>query len=380
MSLSDLFSTLFKSPRDAAASGKDPSARIESLDAQIRLASEEKNRILAVLESMAEGVVVLGAKKEILLINSVLAKTLGVSKEGAAGRYFWEIFRDPVINEMFEKALGERVSFRVEHSILLSERVFEVQISPVFAQNEFLGVIAVFHDITRLKELERMRTEFVANVSHELKTPLTSILGFIETLKEGAIEDRENRLHFLDIIEEHSRKLHKLIEDLLLLSREESMHEAPKAEKVDLVPLVGRLLQRFDRVIREKSIRVKTDIHPMPLYLRAEPLALEQALSNLIDNAVKYSETGGLLEIRAFPEKEAVVIEICDTGIGIPEGELGRIFERFYRVDKSRTRDSGGTGLGLSIVKHIAERHGGRVSAANRDPKGTIFKLYWPSA
>lgn len=379
MSVADLFSRFFKSnPDQKTSSSEELSRQIAERGDEVRLASEEKNRILAVFGSMTEGVVVLDAKKRILLVNTVLASVLGISGEGVSGRYYWEIFRDPVINEILEKALDERIGSKLEHSILLSERIFEVQISPVFAATEFLGAVAVFHDITRLKELERMRTEFVANVSHELKTPLTSILGFIETLKEGAIDDRENRLHFLEIIEDHSKKLNRLIDDLLRLSREESMKETPKAENTDLLPIVNRLVRGFGKVIDEKRIRIEIHIEPRPFFLWVEPLALEQAFSNLIENAIKYNETEGLLRIEARHDDESSMIRISDSGPGIPESELPRIFERFYRVDKSRTRDSGGTGLGLSIVKHIIERHGGTVTAVNINPKGTAFTVRLP--
>lgn len=345
---------------------------------RVRFAGEAKNRIVAILESMAEGVIVIDTDKKIVLINTVLADVLQLNKDQAVGRYFWEIFRDPEINEMIEKGLRERASLNREHSILLSDSIFEIQVSPVFGGRNFMGVVAVFHDVTRLKKLERMRSEFVANVSHELKTPLTSIMGFIETLKEGAMDDAQNRMHFLGIIEEHSRKLHDLIEDLLLLSKEESSGELIKKEKVELERVVERIFKLYGKAVKSKKINTRFEFSQTPFFVSADPPSLEQVLSNLVDNAIKYNKEGGEISVRASYEGRAAKIEISDTGIGIPEADIPRIFERFYRVDKSRSRESGGTGLGLSIAKHIVEKHGGFIQAKSAPPRGTTFTITLP--
>jgi len=239
-------------------------------------------------------------------------------------------------------------------------------------------VVAVFHDVTKMKELERTRSEFVANVSHELKTPLTSILGFVETLKEGAIEDREHRLKFLQIIEEHSKKLNSLIEDLLQISKLESAREELKKEAVDFEKMLAEILKIFEKPMETKKIKVCLEIYPKPFTILAESKLIEQAFSNLIDNAVKYNHPGGDIIIKAFYEDGFTVIQVTDTGVGIPEADRERIFERFYRVDRSRARDSGGTGLGLSIVKHTIERHGGRITVRSEDQKGVTFVISLP--
>jgi len=345
---------------------------------RVRFAGEAKNRIVAILESMAEGVIVIDTDKKSVLINSVLADALKLNKDRAVGRYFWEIFRDPEINEMIEKGLGERASLNREHSILLSDSIFEIQISPIFGGENFLGIVAVFHDVTRLKKLEKMRSEFVANVSHELKTPLTSIMGFIETLKEGAIDDAQNRMHFLGIIEEHSKKLHDLIEDLLLLSKEESSGELVKKEKVELEKAVERIFKLHDKAAKSKKINTRFEFSQAPFFVLVDPQSFEQVLSNLVDNAIKYNSEGGEINVRAIYEEGMAKIEISDTGIGIPQADIPRIFERFYRVDKSRSRESGGTGLGLSIAKHIIEKHGGFIQAAPASPRGTTFTITLP--
>ncbi len=341
-------------------------------------AAGEKNRLVATLESMAEGVAVIDTRQKVILANSVLEKVLALRKDHANGRYFWEIFRDPQINSMIEKSLKEKVPVKGEDSLLLTNFKFEIQVSPVFRGKDFLGAVAVFHDVTKLKELERMRTEFVANVSHELKTPLTSILGFVETLKEGAADDPEDRAKFLQIIEDHAMKLNHLIEELLFLSKIESESGALKKEALDLEKMLGDLMKLFGNALKAKQIAVRMEVSPSPFSFSAEPKSIEQAFSNLIDNAVKYNHHGGEIVIKASQEPAAVRIEIRDGGIGIPAADLPRIFERFYRVDKSRARESGGTGLGLSIVKHIVERHGGQVHAKSTPQKGSTFTVILP--
>jgi two-component system, OmpR family, phosphate regulon sensor histidine kinase PhoR len=227
--------------------------------------------------------------------------------------------------------------------------------------------------------LEKLGTEFVANVSHELKTPLTSIIGFVETLKGGAIDDEKNRGKFLQIIDEHAQKLGSLIEDLLVLSRLESGRDHLRKETFDLEPMISRLLALFQHTIDTKRIRVFLELPTKPFLVLADAKLIEQAFSNLIENAVKYNRLDGEIRIRAFPHPRETVIEFEDTGIGIPEQDLPRIFERFYRVDRSRSRESGGTGLGLSIVKHIVERHAGRVEISSVLQKGSTLTIFIPS-
>ncbi len=348
------------------------------LDEGSQSAVQERNRILAILESMTEGVLVVDIQQKILLLNSALASAFGFDKRSAQGRFSWEMFRDPDINEMIKSALGDKRAVRHEHEALLSDLVFEIQVSPVFAQSDFLGVVAVFRDITSLKQFDRLRSEFVANVSHELKTPLTSILGFVETLKEGALEDREHSLKFLDIIEEQSKKLHLMIEDLLLLSRMESSKEPLKLGPVRLSSMMEKIEQVFIPLMKENRIGFSMEVVPSDLSLTAESSSLERALSNLIDNAVKYNLREGTVSVAARRFGQGVTISVSDTGPGIVPQDLGRIFERFYRADKSRSRESGGSGLGLSITKHIVERHGGRIEVESILGQGSTFTIVLP--
>ncbi len=349
------------------------------LSDQLRLSQEKNDRLLSILESMSEGVMVIDADQKILLANFVLETNLGFKRGELPGRYFWEALRDLELNEMIKRALIDRVFIRKEHKLLLLDSIFQIQISPVFGGSEFLGVVAVFHDVTKLKELEKMGVEFVANVSHELKTPLTSILGFVETLKNGAIDDRENGLKFLQIIEEQSQKLYRLIEDLLLLSRVEGQKEKPRTESFDFEKMIQRIVECFSPLLAERKIKTHLEISAKPFLIPADPMLMEQAFTNLIDNAIKYNRDSGEIWVRASRTNGAVQLEFSDTGIGIPELDLPRVFERFYRADKSRSRESGGTGLGLSIVKHIVEKHAGRVEVKSAHHKGSTFTLFLPA-
>ena len=338
------------------------------------LADEARDWMPATLGSMAEGVIIVDARGRALVVNAALREALGL-KNVSEGAYFWEIFRDSEVNEMLETCLRKRRVARKEHSVLLSEKTFEIQVSPVSGDGDLLGAVGVFHDVTRLKELERIRAEFVANVSHELKTPLTSILGYVETLAEGAVEDKENRMKFLAIIDDHAKKLSGLIEDLLLLSSVESGKNALRLESVDVEKILEKVLRYLDFKIREKKIRIEKEIAPAPFFIRVDAALFERVLSNLLDNAVKYSAAGGRVLVRALENASGPVIEILDDGIGISESDLARIFERFYRVDKSRSRESGGAGLGLSIAKHIVESHGGKLEVESALQKGSKFTV-----
>ena len=357
-----------------------------TLEERVQAAREEKKRLSAILESMAEGVAVVDTEQKVLLVNAALEKYFGLRRDAVEGRYFWETFRDIDINQMIEKGLRDCAMDRKEHSAPLSRSVFEIQVSPVFSAGEFLGVVTVFRDVTMLKEFERLRTEFVANVSHELKTPLTSILGFVETLKEGGMDDPENRGKFLQIIEDQSKKLHVLIEDLLLLSKIESAAKPPRLEEVDIEKMFRKMEETFLPLLKENNIQFHVVTSPKAHTVQAEPASLERALSNLIDNALKYNRPNGRVTLQSSKENGNTMLEVRDTGIGIAAADLPRVFERFYRVDKSRSRESppgrpagGGAGLGLSIAKHIVERHGGRIEVRSTPGQGSTFSIILPS-
>lgn len=349
------------------------------MEERARSSEGEKKRVLAILESLAEGVIVTDKSGQVTLLNTALASLLGVDRVETEGRYFWEIFRDPEINKTLQAALNDQLAVKKEHTMLLSDRSYQIHVSPVFSNQNFIGAAAVFYDLTKIKELERARQEFVANVSHELKTPLTSIIGFVETLKEGAIEDAENRVKFLQIIDEHSHKLRALIEDLLLLSKLESDEDRVKMERLDLEKILRKISNLFEQNLDAKKITLETELRPRPFIILGDGLLIEQALTNLLDNAIKYNRPEGKISVHGTQGPHETTIRVEDSGVGIPASDLPRIFERFYRVEKSRARETGGTGLGLSIVKHIVEKHRGTIEVNSAEDKGTSFTITLPS-
>ncbi|MFH1355111.1 MAG: ATP-binding protein, partial [Candidatus Omnitrophota bacterium] len=233
------------------------------------------------------------------------------------------------------------------------------------------------HDITEIRQLERVRRDFVANVSHELKTPLTSIKGFIETLLEGALDDKKNSRHFLEIIQNHTNRLDSLINDLLSLSHLESRQIELKREEVNLKELSDEVISGFKSQLKKKSITVTNEL-PKDLSLKIDRDRIEQVFTNLMDNAIKFNKDKGLIKIYSQESSGKIKIVVEDSGIGIPAKDTSRLFERFYRVDKNRSRELGGTGLGLSIVKHIVELHGGAVGLESTEGLGSKFHFTLP--
>jgi two-component system phosphate regulon sensor histidine kinase PhoR len=242
------------------------------------------------------------------------------------------------------------------------------------------SLVLVAQDVTEVRRLERMRREFVANVSHELKTPLTSIKGLLETLLSGALEDPANNRRFVTIIDEDASRLGRLIDDLLELSQIESKAGALRLQPVPLRPLLDALLQAFRPQLDARQVTVRVDVDGDFPPVEADPDRLRQILSNLIDNAIKFNAPRGTVTIRASRDNGMARIAVTDTGLGIPAGDLPRVFERFYRVDKARSRELGGTGLGLAIVKHLVELHRGRVMVESRLGQGSTFTVFLPLA
>jgi two-component system phosphate regulon sensor histidine kinase PhoR len=247
------------------------------------------------------------------------------------------------------------------------------------SEGEKIGALVVLNDITRLRQLENIRREFVANVSHELKTPITSIKGYIETLQEGALEDKENAIKFLEIIAKQADLLHALIDDLLSLSKIEQEAERGEMQLVDekVRRIIEDAIASYETRARERRIRVTLQCKD-EVVVKANARLLEQAVGNLLDNAIKYSEAGSSVDIEVVKNKKEVAIAVRDHGGGMAPEHLSRLFERFYRVDKGRSRELGGTGLGLAIVKHIIQAHGGRVAVESTLGKGSTFTLLLP--
>ena len=338
----------------------------------------------AVLSSMMEGVLAVDTEEKLISINQTAAKLFNVNPDQAQGRHIQEVVRNTLLYQFVLRALSSRQI--VEDDIALrddgGERLLQVRgTSLQDAQKKDFGALIVLNDVTRLRRLETVRRDFVANVSHELKTPITSIKGWVETLLDEGLKDSDQSMQFLRIIAKQANRLNAIIEDLLSLSRIEQETETAgiATEKANIREVIQAAVMVCNAKAVEKQLTIKikcdddkrADINP--------PL-LEQALVNLIDNAIKYSEPAKAIHIEVAESKHDVVIGVKDEGCGIPEDHLPRLFERFYRVDKARSRKLGGTGLGLAIVKHIAHAHSGTVSVESVFGKGSLFSIHLPKA
>ncbi len=345
-------------------------ARVEETVGEL---SRDKSRLAAVLDQMAEGVVAVDAEGRVLLVNPALSRLLGIDAAQARGRGHLESLRHHGLAELVGEVLrGARPAARELRLFSPEELVFDAHAAPLTQDGKTAGALVVLHDITRLRRLEQVRRDFVANVSHELRTPLASIKGYAETLRDGALEDKKNRLEFVTTIEEQAVHLSKLVDDLLDLSSIESGHRVPKLAPTDVRALAVEVSRHFAPAAAERGVTLAS-LSSGPSEALADAEQLRQVLANLIDNAIKYTETGGRVEIALETKGAEVVVSVRDTGVGIPDADLTRVFERFYRVDKSRSREAGGTGLGLAIVKHLIEAQGGRVWVESRQPGGSTF-------
>lgn len=342
----------------------------------LSLVTEEKNRMQAVLDCMADGVIAVNAGGRVILVNPVAEKVFGISQEISRGKTMLEVVRDYDLDRLFRESLASGKVVKERLRILTPEpRIFRVHLTPLHSAEG--GVVALFRDITERGYLEQMRTEFVANASGELRTPVTSIQGYIKTLRDGALKDPALAKRFLDSIDEEAESLSRLVDELLELARVESKRGLFESEPTCVHKVVERVTGVLEPKAREKGLAVHTDIEP-DLMVDVDPGALYQVLLNLLDNAVTHTPAGSITVV-AWRETGGVHFEVRDTGVGIGEKHLPRVFERFYRVNETRSLDPEGTGLGLAIVKHIVEGHGGRVGAASVPGEGTTFSFFIPS-
>ncbi len=352
-----------------------------NLQDRLNAVTLQRNELEAVLSGMVEAVLVFDTKERIIRVNRAAESLFQISEQKVKGRSVQETVRNTELHRFVDDALSKDNPGEREIVILGDPDIFlQAHGAKLMnAQEEEIGGLIVLNDVTRLKALENIRRDFVANVSHELKTPITSIKGFLETLKEGAIKDPENAERFLDIIIRHTERLDTIIEDLLSLSRIERESERgeitlEKGSVKEVIDAVGRACLR---AARKKSISLECDVEE-DLSAKFNARLLEQALVNLVDNAIKYSEPEKKVELKAKKTESEIVITVRDQGCGIPKEHLQRIFERFYRVDKGRSRKEGGTGLGLSIVKHIVNSHRGRIDVESSPGRGSAFSIYLP--
>lgn len=350
----------------------------------------DRNQLTAVLGGMVEGVVAIDLDRQVLHLNAVAAEWFGRSPpETAVGRPVYELSRQPELSGALIEAMEKRTQVSRSFGLVSSDgsevdqRKFELNASPLLTASDsgelVEGAVAVIHETSELERLEGMRRDFVSNVSHELKTPLTAIHGYVETLLEREDVDAGTRRRFLRKIRKQSRRLGALVSDLLTLSRIESSAERLE-NLVDLRAQVDEVLGLLRPSGEARGLVLVADCPDAPVNVRGEEEALRQALSNLVDNAVKYSAAGGQVMVRLHAENGRAVLEVEDEGPGIADEHLDRLFERFYRVDRARSRELGGTGLGLSIVKNVVQRHGGGVEVESERGRGSTFRLWLPTA
>jgi len=351
----------------------------QDIEDKIKEIKKQNQEISAVLNSMIEGVVVVDKAGYVVSINPTVEKIFGTMKGDVEGKYFLEAIRNNDISEVINGVLRKGGSASGEINLVWPVRkIFQINATPIFDNEKVGGCLAVIHDITEIRRLETIRSDFVANVSHELKTPLTSIKGFVETLLESALDDKENNRNFLRIIQDHAERHNSLVNDLLSLSHLESKDITLNKQDFDLTRKAEEVILGFSSQLKKKEIEVKNEL-PAGLSVKADKERVGQVLTNLLDNAVKFNKERGSIRIYSQQSDGKLKVVIEDSGIGIPEKDIPRIFERFYRVDKARSRELGGTGLGLSIVKHIVELYGGSVGVESSEGFGSKFWFTIPA-
>lgn len=348
------------------------------LDRTIHTLTEERNLSSAILGSMVEGVLVVNGAERVVFANQSFAEILGLKMPPQPASGLVEVVRQTELIEAARKVLAGEP--RVEAEIVtgtLRQHFFAATVASVRAA-ETNGAVIVLHDITDLRKLERVRRDFVANVSHEFRTPLTAIQGFAETLLAGAMNDPQNRERFLGIIVEHSRRLARLTEDLLMLSKMDADRLELETRRIPVGPFVESCIETSTPRAKDKDLKLLVNLADRVPDIAGDRRRLTEVLQNLLDNAIQYTPAGGQIMVSAGPRNSEVIFTVSDTGIGIPQADQPRIFERFYRVDVARSREVGGTGLGLSIAKHLIENHGGKIWVESEVGRGSQFHFSVP--
>jgi two-component system, OmpR family, phosphate regulon sensor histidine kinase PhoR len=360
--------------------GKRLNQMAEAVDEKLRKLSTHLAESQALLGGMQEGVLILDLQGRVRKMNDAMAAILPQSFSAEPGKHYLEVFRDPELNDLIQTTLASERGARRSLSFLgQPEKIYQVQSSVIRdSGSKTGGLVMVFHDISEMKRLERVRQEFVANVSHELRTPLTAIKGYAEALLDENLESSPKAAEFLKVIDRHAGRMEKIVADLLLLSQIESPARSLRKEPIGVTELLQSALDSVRSLGEAKEQvlewRCPGEIPPFS----ADPQKIHQMLVNLLQNAINYTPEKGRIVLEAGRGEGGVLFSVADTGIGIPAEDVPRIFERFYRVDKGRSRELGGTGLGLSIVKHIAEAHGGKVSVESELGKGSRFTVKLP--
>ena len=372
-----------RSVDELGALGRALNVMMARLREKIDDLQEERAKATAILDGMVEGVIAVDAHEGIVLMNERARAMFGVGPARGEGKPLPEVIRSAELHELFRatRAGGQEVPLRRElrlgHPVA---RMLEINAVPLRLGAGDSGAVMVLHDVTALRRLERVRTEFVANVSHELRTPLTAIQGYLETLLGGALEERRHARRFLEIAFNHTERLGRLLNDLTDLSNIELGKVSLRLGPVRFGEVLGSVLD----IVRPKAeagrVGLIADVEPPDLRVNADHDRLAQILINLVDNAVKYTREGGWVTVRVRPDGKGVEVRVRDTGVGIPRADLPRITERFYRVDKARSRELGGTGLGLAIVKPLVLAHGGELSIDSVEGEGTTVRFTLPAS
>ena len=341
----------------------------------------ERNRLSSIFAGMVEGVIDVDQSQKIVHVNQVAADLLGLSVQGCIGQPIWEVVRVAEIIDALEQALNNREIVKAQMRHLSEEDDLVVDIYAASLQNEHgdaIGAVVVLHNISELAHLERIRRDFVANASHELKTPITAIRGLTETILDDKEMPETTRDDFIQKAHAQSLRLSTLVTDLMTISRLESDQQQTSSSVFDIVELVRLSLLQSEPARNEKQLELNSALSEKPLLLLGDRQSISQLADNLIDNAIKYTDVAGSISVGLEQLEQLAILTVKDSGIGISPQYQQRIFERFYRVDKARSRELGGTGLGLSIVKNIADRHGGNVSVESQPGIGSTFKVVLP--
>ncbi|MGO1923322.1 MAG: two-component system histidine kinase PnpS [Jeotgalicoccus sp.] len=351
-----------------------------SLQAHVNEIEESEKQLNSILSNLVSGVVLIDDKGKIDLTNHATERFLSKHTSKIEGREYTYVFGPLGIDHLIKTVIEDNVKRHDEaHIYFPEERILDVHIAPYYSQNwHQRGAIIVLHDITDIRRLEKMRSEFVANVSHELKTPITSVKGFAETLLSGDVPDEATANQFMQIIYDESERLNRLITDLLELSKIEKQAMPLKITAVNVNEIIENSTQTISKFARDKNLTLHLPDDEKPVYVEADIDRLGQIVLNLVANAVNYTSDNGDIYIDVEERSSKIVLSVKDTGMGIPEEALDRLFERFYRVDKARSRHSGGTGLGLAIVKHLVESHDGRIYVNSKEGIGTTFTVELP--
>ena len=345
------------------------------IKARIQEINTNESRLEATFLSMFDGVMILDPQGNILLMNQTLTKLLQIT-EPVIGRKPIEVIRDQEIQDLADAVLHSEQGLKFKEIQILhpQERIFMIHATAIARDGKPDGAVLVFHDITELRKLEQVRKDFVANVSHELRTPMTNIKGYSETLLEGALDDPKVAREFAQIIQDDADRPTQLIDDLLSLAKIESGKIVFEKRLYDLKAVVDAVVRDLTPQARKFKVTVQNTI-PSPVYASVDHPTMTQVFFNLVDNAIKYNREDGQVTISAREDNGKVIVSIADTGMGIPAEDMSRIFERFYRVDKARSRKLGGTGLGLSIVKHILQLHGADIAVQSEPGRGSTFQV-----